>query len=393
MAVVLGIGAVGAAAALPSIYLAALSMAALASRRLATHPMGAEPSLAVLVPAHDEALLIARCLDSLAEQDYPAARHEVFVVADNCTDDTAAIARSQGASVLERHEPTAPGKGQALRWAIDLLLEQRPDIDAFVVVDADSLVDPGLLSALARAHVHGADVVQADYEALVEGSDPKSQLRAAAFLLFHRVRFTGKANLGLPCALVGNGMLLSREVCQRVPWTAFSEVEDLEYGVTLRLAGIDPVFAADAHLVAPVATAGRAADVQRSRWEGGRARVVRQHLPRLLREVARGRLDLWDAALDLAVPPLGVLAVAVAAGTGTALTLRMAGLVTDPAVAPWLVAAAAVPAHVLIGLRAAGAPPEMTAALSSAPGHVWSEMLVRVGAMRSPAGLWVRTPR
>ncbi len=386
----------GTAVALPSLYLAALAVAARAPQHeLSAVQPPTSPRLQVLVPAHNESTVIGRCLDSLAAQDCAGDRFEVVVVADNCTDNTAELARSHGATVLERHDLSARGKGQALRWAMDRLLIDRPEIDAFVVVDADSVTDPGMLSALARAHAAGASVAQADYEALVEGDDPRSQLRAAAFLLFHRVRFSGKARLGLPCSLVGNGMLFSREVCLQVPWTAFSEVEDLEYGLQLRLAGVEPVFVPDAHLVAPVATSGPAAEVQRTRWEGGRARIVRRYLPRLVREtLIGGRTDLWDAAADLAVPPLGLLAAGIVAGGSASSVLALTGQVQPRALIPWAAAGAALVAHVVVGLRAADAPPHMRRALAGAPRLILSEMAVRARTLAGgESDRWVRTPR
>lgn len=387
----------GIALAAPAAYVAALSIAAIAAGPPPA-PRGA-PSLrlVVLVPAHDEELLVGRCVATLKAQDYPVDLFRVVVIADNCTDTTAAVARAAGADVLERMDPGLRGKGHALNWATGhLMAASDPAVDAFVVVDADSMADPGLLSALAAAAQAGALVVQADYGALVDGDDDRAQLRAAAFLLFHRVRFTGKAVLGRPCALVGNGMLFTRAVLQEHPWTAYSEVEDIEYTVQLRTAGIGPVFARAGRLVAPVASSGSAADVQRRRWEGGRMRMIRRHLPAVVRRMSvDGRLDLWDEAADLAVPPLGVLAVGIAAGTSAALALRLAGVVPSAALLPWGVACLALPVHVLVGLAAADAPSEMVAALRSAPRHVAGEVLTRARLLGRGGGgeQWVRTPR
>lgn len=388
-------GVAGAAVAGPTTYLAVLSVAACRSHAEELRLSGEPPRLAVLVPAHNESRLIGRCLDGLAAQTYPEHLRELFVIADNCTDDTAERAEVKGATVMQRHDPSAPGKGRALHWAIEQLLISRPDVDAFVVIDADSVTDPNMLAALAAAHQAGAPVAQADYEALVEGPDPRSQLRAAAFLLFHRARFSGKAHLGLSCSLVGNGMLFSRATCEKVPWTSFSEAEDLEHGLNLRLAGVDIVFVPGAHLVAPVATLGPAAGVQRARWEGGRARIVRRYLPRLAREMlGAGRSDLWDAAADLAVPPVGLLAAAVAAGGAASAALTLSGHMKGSALVGWGIAGAGLTTHVVVGLRAAGAPRETQRALLMAPVLVLSEMKARAGLVRHrPAQRWVRTPR
>ncbi|MGB7963879.1 MAG: glycosyltransferase family 2 protein [Propionicimonas sp.] len=388
--------AAGAFVAVPAGYLAALSIAAAVNRRIT--PPRAEPSLrlAVLVPAHDEEVLVGRCIDTLIAQDYPRELFRVLVVADNCTDGTARVAREHGAEALERIDPDNRGKGHALRWAMDQLLASDPQVGAFVVVDADSITDPGLLRALASSAESGAQVVQADYSALVDGTDDRAQLKAAAFLLFHRVRFTGKAGLGLPCSLVGNGMLFTSSLVQDHPWSAFSEVEDLEYSVQLRLAGVGPAFAPEARLEAPVSPTGDAAEVQRRRWEGGRLRIARKYLPALIRVMAsQRRLDLWDAAADLAVPPLGVLGSGIVLGTGSALLLTAGGLVPSVALLPWGFATIALPVHVVGGLLAADAPPSMVAALRSAPDLVLAELLIRARLLggADEGERWVRTPR
>jgi 1,2-diacylglycerol 3-beta-glucosyltransferase len=388
-------GLAGMAAALPAGYLAALSLAAL-RRPPRTEAGGMQhPRLVVLVPAYNEAELIGRCLASLQDQAYPPDRYRIVVIADNCTDDTEGIAKAAGAEVLVRHGTTERGKGHGLRWAMDHILDSAEPFDAFVVVDADSVADRGLLAGLAAALEMGAEVAQGEYLALEEGTDARSRLRSAAFLLFHRARFAGRANLGLPCSLVGNGMLFSRKLVETFPWNAFSRVEDLEYSIDLRLRGVRPVFAAAARVRAPVSTSGPGARTQRLRWEGGRLEVVRSRLPVLLRSCAReGRWELWDAAADLAVPPLGLLAAAVSAGTAAGLLGRALGLVENRHLAPWLAASAALPAHVLVGLRAADAPAGTFRALLAAPALVASELVTRLGLLRRDREpQWERTAR
>ena len=148
----------GLTAATPATYLAALS---LASAKKPAEAEGIDPALrlAVLVPAHDEEVLIGRSVDSLLDQDYPRELRRVVVVADNCTDSTARVARSHGAEVLERVDLDRRGKGHALNWAMRTLIASDAGIDAFVVVDADSVTDPGLLRALEAAAQAGAQAL------------------------------------------------------------------------------------------------------------------------------------------------------------------------------------------------------------------------------------------
>ena len=223
--------------------------------------------LLVIVPAYNEEHLISRCVASLLAQSYPRALYRVVVIADNCSDSTAAIAAASGAEVMIRTEPDARGKGRALRWAVDRLLGPPDQPDAVVVVDADSVADCNLLTELEAAMGRGHQVVQADYTVLTdELSSRRTQLVAAGFLLFHRVRFSGRARLGMSANLVGNGMLFSRATLEAHPWSAFTGVEDLEYSIDLRLAGIRIGFAPAVHASGP-GPATRAGEVrQRLRW-------------------------------------------------------------------------------------------------------------------------------
>ena len=386
---------VGDVIAFAALYLALLAVAAL-FRRVESGPSAAPTSrLVVLIPAYNEADLVARCIASLLDQTYPSRLYEVIVIADNCTDDTALIAKAAGATVMVRDRPDSRGKGRALRWAMDKVLACGAPPDAIAVVDADSIAERDLLVELVRQLAGGADAVQAEYLVLVDEHSAGAELRAAAMLLFHRVRFGGRAALGLPCTLVGNGMLFSRSLLERYPWNAFSGAEDLEYSIDLRLAGVRPVFASSALLRGPVPTSGRAADVQRQRWEGGRLHVVRTRLPRLLTACfLRRRGSLLDAVIDLAVPPLGFLVLAGLVGTALTAVLAATDVVASWTVIPWLVSLAGVAVFVLVGLRAARATASAYRSLIMAPLFLVRKGFGTVRILKSSRGdTWVRTER
>jgi cellulose synthase/poly-beta-1,6-N-acetylglucosamine synthase-like glycosyltransferase len=384
----------GALAAIVGLYLFALTLAAFFYRE---PPRGASPHsrLTVLVPAHDEAVLVQQCVAALAAQDYPADLFETVVIADNCTDNTEPLARAAGARTLVRHAPDSRGKGQALRWAMDELLARSDPPDAFVVVDADSVADRGMLTALSGALERGADAVQADYLVLPGSTSARVELRAVAFLLFHRVRFAGRSVLGLPCALVGNGMLLSRGLLERCPWDAFTGAEDLEYSLTLRLNDVRPTFTGAGRIWGPAPAEGRSARVQRERWEGGRLRILRSVFPRILSEIViRGRFSLVDCALDLAVPPLGLLTAAVLVGTVCGVGLVVGGVLNPWLLVPWILALGAVFGHVIGGLVAGGAPRWMYRRLFSAPIFMLEKIVGTAAVVRSRhSDRWVRTDR
>ena len=318
---------------------------------------------------------------------------EVVVVADNCSDETAALARAAGATVLERTEPEARGKGRALRWATDRLLSAPETPHAVVVVDADSVAEPTFLAALAARFEAGAQAVQGE-SLLVEDGSSASALRAAAFLLVNRVRPGGREALGLPSNLAGNGMLIATDVLRAHPWNAFSSAEDVEFSMELRLAGVRPRFAPRAIVRSPTAPSAAAAAEQQLRWEGGKLHVARTRIPRLVTAAARRRdPTLLDAALELALPPLGLLTAAALAGTATSAAAARARLLPAWPAVPWRVALAGVPLYVGIGLRAAEAPPSAWRALAHAPLYVAGKAARAHRLLGFRADTWVRTER
>ena len=380
-----------------AVYLLILAAASVPRRREAPGPAAeAKDRLLVLVPAHNEEVLIARSVQSLIGQTYPRELFRVVVIADNCTDRTASAAVEAGAEVMVRTEPAAMGKGQALRWAMDRVLAAPDRPDAIVVVDADSIADPDLVAALAAEMRAGHDVVQADYSLLGVDGSPRSELLSAAFLLFHRVRFNGRARLAMAANLVGNGMLFRSSVLESHPWDAFTGVEDLEYSLRLRLAGVRPWFAPGAHVAGPGPASSPGALRQRVRWEGGRFYVVRRYLVKLVAAAATRRdFSLLDAAIDLATPPLGLLTLATVGGlVATIVAIAAGGVAPASVLIPWAVATVALPGFVVIGLWSAGEKDEIWRLAFAAPGFLMWKLGAYLGMLRGhDVRRWDRTDR
>lgn len=309
----------GVAAVPVAVATAYLLLLTLASRRRPT-PRYAAPRYRfdLVVPAHDEEAGIAATVASLSASDYPAALRRVIVVADNCADQTAARARAAGALVLERRDTERRGKGYALAHAFERSLAEGV-ADAVVVVDADTVVTPNLLSALAAQIDAGADAVQTRYAVRNVDASWRTRLMAIAFALFNEVRSLGRMRLGLSVGLRGNGMCFTTSLLRAVPHDAFSIVEDLEYGITLGRAGHRVAYAADATVLSDMVTTAAASGSQRQRWEGGRARLARAlGLPLLRQALAARSVLLLDLAIDLLVPPLATLAGIAVLGTALA---------------------------------------------------------------------------
>ena len=228
----------------------------------------------------------------------------LLVIADNCGDGTAEVARRAGVEVAEREDPGRRGKGYALRFGLDRLRQDPPEI--VVVVDADCLVEPGAIGALARASVAAARPVQARY--LMRPGPRASVLSAFAFLVKNSVRPLGLWRLALPCQLMGTGMAFPWPLIERVQPEAGNLVEDLQLGADLARAGHPPLFVPEARVTSALPEGRRAAFAQRTRWEHGHLETLLRMGPRLLLAGLRARrMELVAMAADLCVPPLALL--------------------------------------------------------------------------------------
>jgi cellulose synthase/poly-beta-1,6-N-acetylglucosamine synthase-like glycosyltransferase len=344
---------------------------------------------AVVVPAHDEEAGIAATVKNLLCIDYPKDMFSVVVVADNCSDGTAELAAASGARVLVRHDDKLRGKGYALLHAFTLLA---PEVDALVVVDADTIVSPNLLAAFSARLAAGADVVQADYAVRNPDASWRTRLMAIAFGAFHVLRSAARERLRVSSGLRGNGMCFTSKILSVVPYDAFSVVEDIEYGVRLGEAGQRVHYAGEAHVYGEMVSGERASRSQRSRWERGRTELAHAHaFPLMRRALARRDWILADLAADLWVPPLGTLAAATMVGLAAALLVRYAegGSI---ALAIWTANLAVLLAYVLRGWSLSKTGLRGLLGLVFAPLYVAWKIWLRLRQPRNPS-TWVRTAR
>jgi cellulose synthase/poly-beta-1,6-N-acetylglucosamine synthase-like glycosyltransferase len=256
--------------------------------------------LAIIVPAHNEELLVHRSVTSLRASAGTNAM--ILVVAHNCVDSTADRARAAGAEVLVYDDPAAAGKGFALRYGFEHAL--REGASAVMVVDADSIVSLNSVPSVESAFASGARVVQCRYEMVGNVARPSTQLSALAFRGFNVVRPRGRQRLGLSAGILGNGFAIGRQVLEANPYDAFSVVEDLEYHLHLVAAGERVRYLEQAVVSAefPESHAGEA--IQRSRWEGGRLHTARNWAGPLLGRILRGNFRLIEPFFDLTGLPL-----------------------------------------------------------------------------------------
>lgn len=355
-------------------------------------PEPARTRFDIVVPAHDEELGIAATVRCLLAMDYPAHLRRVLVVADNCTDATAARAVEAGAVVLERRDDARRGKGYALEHAFERSLRDGL-ADAVVVVDADTLVTPNLLHACAARFAAGALAVQAEYGVANRTESWRTRLMHIAFTLFHAVRSLARERLVVSSGLRGNGMAFASSLLREVPHDAFSIVEDVEYGIRLGRAGHRVHYAAEAQVFGAMVASERASRSQRQRWEGGRGALARKHAAGLVFDGLRRRSSLLlDLGADLLVPPLTYVALATTVGFVAASAWVAWGDGRWWSLAPWALAAATLGLYVARGVWLSRVGPRAVLDLLWAPVYVVWKIVLAVRASPSK-GEWVRTAR
>ena len=360
----------------------------------------------VLIPAHNESLVLGAALDSLNQLDYPADAYRLVVIADNCADDTAAIATKRGARALIRFNDAEIGKGFALEWALQELgiggeAKIAPfadfDFEAVVILDADTQVSPNLLTAFEAGLNAGKGAMQVRYEVLNAGESWRTRLMSCALALAHIVKPLGREQLRLSDGLKGNGMCFTRPVIEEVAWSGASITEDIEYTLRLCRAGVRISFVPEAAVWAQMPTTGAQSVSQRKRWEGGRYQLLTKVAPQLLLESFRKRdRILRDRAIELIIPPfaemfaLPILLLCLSAGFAFITGWRSAQWYA----AGWLIILFLQAVYLFGGLWVARVPIRVALSIFAAPVYiVWKIGVYGVMAVSRSAGGWKRTER
>lgn len=272
---------------------------------------GLRPSVAVLIPAHDEAEGITATLRSIRPQLAPADR--LLVVADNCQDATAAIARQAGAEVIERFDADRRGKGYALDFGISHLAQHPPEV--VVIVDADCLAEAGAIERLACTCKASGRPVQALYLMQAALSAPlQRRVAEFAWLVRNWVRPLGSYRAGAPCQLMGSGMAFPWSLLSGMHLADSELVEDMKLGIDLALEGHPPIFCPEARVTSRFPDSTPAVSSQRTRWEHGHLQMILAQAPRLLiRSLLRRDVRLMALALDMIVPPMALFVMLLVA--------------------------------------------------------------------------------
>lgn len=291
------------------------------------------PSLAVLIPAHNEEQGLEATLLRIKEDLSPIDR--LLVVADNCIDRTAQLAARAGAEVVIRNDPDRRGKGYALAAGLDHLAAMPPEVVVFI--DADCQISSRGVELLARACAAASTPIQC-LNLMVASPDSRAPPRLAEFAwrIKNDLRPSGYARLGLPCHLLGTGMALPWGLIKPELFATGHLAEDMLLGLELAIEGRPPRFFRSARVTSyfPDTDGGR--DQQKQRWLHGHFGLIARYAPRLLYWGLRRREPgLLALAADLAIPPLAVLAFA----NMMLLAMSLACMTATGAIAPFALAA------------------------------------------------------
>lgn len=283
-------------------YQVLLSVFGLVYRRKALTALP-EKRFAVLVAAHNESRVIGPLLDNLQRLDYPKELYDIYVIADNCTDDTASIARAHGVFAEERASDTDRGKGFAIRWMLERLEESDRVYDAVVMFDADNLVGTNFLRVMNERLLQGHKVIQGYLDIKNPLDSWVSVSMAISYWYTNRMWQLSRYNLRLSCALGGTGLCIDMPLLRELGWHATGLTEDVEFGARCCMVGVFPVWAHDAKVYDEKPISLSASMRQRLRWMQGHFNCAQQYmLPLLWASVKERSLAKLDAAIYLFQP-------------------------------------------------------------------------------------------
>lgn len=287
------------------------------------------PRLAVLIPSHNEEAIVSGIITDVKSQAKENDR--VIVIADNCEDGTAEVARRLGVEAFERTNQTERGKAYALRFALEKLEEDPPEV--VIVVDADCRISSDALAQLSYKAANLNRPVQGSY-IFGEQSDGAVSNNASSFTLWFKnhIRPLGSLRIGMPCQLTGSGMAFPWKAIRSVDVANQSLAEDTTLGLELAYGGYPPTFCPEARIDGHVPKAWGTLVQQRRRWEQGYLESIATNAPKMaLRSILKFRPGLLWAAFDLCIPPLALLGLAWAIVTMLAFVLAWLGGSTLPA--------------------------------------------------------------
>ncbi len=260
-----------------------------------------EHKYAALICARNEASVIGDLIDSLHRQTYASDQLHVFVLADNCTDDTARIARKKGAVVYERFNKELVGKGYALAALLRYLKQDYPEgFDGYFVFDADNILADDYIEQMDRTFSEGHDIVTSYRNSKNYGDNWISAGYALWFLRESRYLNYARSLLGVSCAVSGTGFMFSRKVAEEIgDWPFYTLTEDIEFSVDQIVKGRKIAYCKDAELFDEQPVKFSQSWWQRMRWSKGYLQVLQIYGGKLLKGAAHGNVSCMDVSMNI----------------------------------------------------------------------------------------------
>ena len=267
-------------------------------------PKGLLHRYAVLIAARNEETVIGSLIESIKRQNYPADRIDIYVIADNCTDCTAKAAKSHSATVFERFDKVRIGKGYALNY---LLGRIKKIYDAYLVFDADNVVDKNFVREINKTFSAGYDIVTSYRNSKNYGDNWISSGYGLWFLREAQYLNRPRAVLGASCGVSGTGFLFSRRILEQCGgWNFFLLTEDIEFTAHNIANGEKIGYCPAAVFYDEQPTGFRQSFRQRMRWVQGYLQVLRRYVVKLIKGCFRGSFSCFDMLMNIA--PAAILA-------------------------------------------------------------------------------------
>lgn len=260
-------------------------------------------SFAIVIPAHNEENVIGSMVNSLKKQQYPKELFDIFVICDNCSDNTESFAKNAGAHVLVRNNLNEIGKGYALDWAFSRIFSLENKYDAICVFDADNVVSSCFLAEMNKMLSNGHQVIQGYIDSKNPYDTWISLSYSIAFWLSNRIFQQTRYNLGLSCGLCGTGFCVKTDIIREIGWGATCLTEDLEFTMKLVLNDKKVSFCSTAAVYDEKPLSFMQSWRQRKRWMQGHTDCAKRYLPMLFKKSFKERnLTAFDCAIYLFQP-------------------------------------------------------------------------------------------
>lgn len=254
----------------------------------------------LIIPAHNEESVVGNLVDSLKKLDYQKDLYDIYVIADNCTDGTAKVAKEAGATVYERFDEKRKTKGYALQWFLQQKIEEDAPYDAFCIFDADNIVDVNFLNVMNKKLCQGEDVVQG-YKDIKNPSDTWVSAGYAIFYwTMHRFYHLARYNIGLSPLMNGTGFMVKFDVIKPEGWNTKTLTEDIEFSLKRIIQGKRLGWAKDAIVYDEQPVGFKQSWIQRERWTVGHMQCLNEYTKPLASSVAQNKTVMsFDGLLYL----------------------------------------------------------------------------------------------